>query len=158
MLLQMAIFCSFYSGFPGGSVVNDPSVIQEMQVWSMAWEDPMEKEMATHFSMHAWETPWTEEPVRLQSIGSQNALPIAQVPGWERRLLETMQLVIGEFITDSSQGLPPSSRVWGWKALSPSSLRYLLGQKKQQVVGTSGLVTQLQGSFCWSNMGLSAFP
>ena len=71
----------------------------------------MEKEMATHFSMHAWETPWTEEPVRLQSIGSQNALPIAQVPGWERRLLETMQPAIGEFITDSSQGLPHSPRV-----------------------------------------------
>ena len=41
-----------------------------------------------------------------------------------------MQLAIGEFITDSSQGLPPSPRVWGWKAPSPSSLGYLLGKKK----------------------------
>ena len=38
-------------------------------------------------------------------------LPIVRVPGRERRFLETMQLAIGEFITDSSQGLPPSPRV-----------------------------------------------
>ena len=40
-----------------------------------------------------------------------NVLPVVRVPGRERRLLETMQLAIGEFITDSSQGLPPSPRV-----------------------------------------------
>ena len=40
-----------------------------------------------------------------------NVLPVVRVPGLERRLLETMQLTIGEFITDSSQGLPPSPRV-----------------------------------------------
>ena len=34
-------------------------------------EDPLEKEMATHSSVLAWETPWTEEPSRLQSMGSQ---------------------------------------------------------------------------------------
>ena len=38
-------------------------------------------------------------------------LPVVRVPGQERRLLETVQLTIGEFITDSSQGLPPSRRV-----------------------------------------------
>ena len=54
-------------------------------------------------------------------------LPVVRVPGWEGRLLETMQLPIGEFITDSSQGLPPSPRVWGRKAPSSSSLGYLLG-------------------------------
>ena len=40
-----------------------------------------------------------------------NVLPVVRVPGRERRLLETMQLAIGEFITDSSQGLPPSPKV-----------------------------------------------
>ena len=59
-------------------------------------------------------------------------LPVVQVPGQERRLPEIMQLAIGEFITDSSQGLPPSPWVWGRKALSPSSLGYLLGQKKKK--------------------------
>ena len=40
-----------------------------------------------------------------------SVLPVVRVPGQERRLLETMQLAIGEFITDLSQGLPPSPRV-----------------------------------------------
>ena len=37
----------------------------------MDWEDSLEKEMAIHFSILAWEIPWTEEPSRLQSMGSQ---------------------------------------------------------------------------------------
>ena len=44
---------------------------QEMQVQSLGKEDPLEKEMATHFSILAWEIPGTEEPSRLQSMGSQ---------------------------------------------------------------------------------------
>ena len=43
------------------SVKNSPAM-QESQVWSLGREDPMEKEMATHFSIHAWRIPWTEEP------------------------------------------------------------------------------------------------
>ena len=42
---------------------------QETQVWLLGWEDPLEKEMATHSSILGWEIPWTEEPGRLQSIG-----------------------------------------------------------------------------------------
>ena len=38
---------------------------------SLSWEDPLEKEMATHSSIFAWRIPWTEEPGGLQSIGSQ---------------------------------------------------------------------------------------
>ena len=45
--------------------------IQEMQVWSLGQEDALEKEMAIHSSIFAWEIPWTEEPGGLQSIGSQ---------------------------------------------------------------------------------------
>ena len=44
---------------------------QEMQVWSLDWEDPLEKETATWSSILAWEIPWTEEPGGLQSMGSQ---------------------------------------------------------------------------------------
>ena len=44
---------------------------QEMQVRSWGQEDPLEKEMATHSSILAWETPWTEEPGGLQSTGSE---------------------------------------------------------------------------------------
>ena len=45
--------------------------MQETQVWSLGWEDPLEKEMATHSSVLAWRIPWTEEPGGLQSMGSQ---------------------------------------------------------------------------------------
>ena len=49
-------------GFPGGSVVKDLPAMQETQVQSLVWADPLEKEMATHSSILAWEIPWTEEP------------------------------------------------------------------------------------------------
>ena len=42
-----------------------------MKVRSLGWEDPLEKEMATHSTIPAWEIPWTEEPGGLQSMGSQ---------------------------------------------------------------------------------------
>ena len=45
--------------------------MQETRVQSLGREDPLEKEMATHSSILAWRTPWTEEPGRLQSTGSQ---------------------------------------------------------------------------------------
>ena len=45
--------------------------MQETQVQSMGGEDLLEKEMATHFSTLAWKNPLTEEPGRLQSMGSQ---------------------------------------------------------------------------------------
>ena len=43
--------------------------MQETQVQSLGWEDPLEEGMATHSSILAWRVSWTEEPGRLQSIG-----------------------------------------------------------------------------------------
>ena len=63
----------FMKGFPGGSTVKNPPAMQEMQetrVRSLGWEEPLEEGMATHSSILAWRTPWTEESSRLQSIGS----------------------------------------------------------------------------------------
>ena len=57
------LICEFYStvnaavGLPGGSVVKNPPTVQETQVWSLGWEDPLEEEMATHSSILAWEIP-----------------------------------------------------------------------------------------------------
>ena len=51
---------------------NNPFATQEMRVLSLGWEDALEEEMATHSSVLAWESPWTEEPGRLQSMGSQS--------------------------------------------------------------------------------------
>ena len=45
--------------------------MQEMRVRSLGWEDPLDKEMATHSSTLDWEIPWTEEPGELWSMGSQ---------------------------------------------------------------------------------------
>ena len=52
------------------TVKNLPTV-QETQVQSLGWEDLLEKGIATHSSILAWRIPWTEEPGRLQSTGSQ---------------------------------------------------------------------------------------
>ena len=54
-----------YICFPSGSVVK----IQEMWAQFLGQEDPLEKEMATHSRILAWEIPWTEEPGGLQSMG-----------------------------------------------------------------------------------------
>ena len=52
-------------------MVNSLPAMQETQVGLLGQEDSMEKEMAIHSSMFAWEIPWTEEPGRLQSVESQ---------------------------------------------------------------------------------------
>ena len=52
-------------------LVKNLPEMQETQVRSLGWEDPLEKGTATHSSILAWRIPWTEEPGGLQSIGSQ---------------------------------------------------------------------------------------
>ena len=51
-------------------MVKHLPIIWETQVQSLGWEDLLEKEIATHSSTLAWKIPWTEEPGRLQSMGS----------------------------------------------------------------------------------------
>ena len=61
--------------FPAGSAVRNQPPVQETWVSpgfpNLGWEDSVEREMATHFSILAWEISWTEEPGRLQSMASQ---------------------------------------------------------------------------------------
>ena len=52
-------------------MVKRLSTMWETRVRSLGWEDPLEKEMAIHSRTVAWKIPWTEEPGRLQSMGSQ---------------------------------------------------------------------------------------
>ena len=59
----------YYGGFPSGLVVKNPPAMQETWVQSLGQDDPLEEEVATHSSILAWETPWTEEPGGLQSMG-----------------------------------------------------------------------------------------
>ena len=84
--------------------------MKEMQVRSLGWEDPLEKEMATHSRILAWEIPWTEEPGRLQSTGSQRV-------GHDWAIKTTTQIsfncnlwfVSGDPLTKSVTSLP---RTW----------------------------------------------
>ena len=73
---DILVFTSFYKK-SGASLIaqlgkNLPAV-QETQVQFLGWEDPLEKEMATHSSILAWKISWTEEPDELQSIGLQES-------------------------------------------------------------------------------------
>ena len=63
-------YTQYMASLVAQSVKNLPAV-QETGVQSLGWEDPLEKEMATHSSILAWKISWTEEPGGLQSMGSQ---------------------------------------------------------------------------------------
>ena len=56
--------------FPGGSAVKNLAAMQELQVWSLGWEDPLEDGMETHSSILVWRIPWAEEAGGLQPVGS----------------------------------------------------------------------------------------
>ena len=62
-----------FMGFPGGSVIKNLSAKQETWVWSLSLEDPLEKKVATHSSILAWEMPWMVEPGGLQSMWSEKS-------------------------------------------------------------------------------------
>ena len=68
-------FQVYYILLTGASLVAQTvkrlPAMRATQVRSLAWEDPVEKEMVTHSSTLAWKIPWTEEPCRLQSMGSK---------------------------------------------------------------------------------------
>ena len=66
----MPLSTAIYNTLVAQSVKN-LRAMQETQVQSLGWEDPLEKEVATHSSLLAWRIPWTKEPGGLQSMGSQ---------------------------------------------------------------------------------------
>ena len=72
--IQVWLSLMFIKGFPSGSVVkNLPTTQEPQEMWvrSLGREDFLEKDTATHFSIRAWETPRTEKPGGLQSVGLQ---------------------------------------------------------------------------------------
>ena len=97
-------------GFPGSSVVKNPSVVQESQesqetqVQSLGWKGSLKEGIPTYSSILAWRIPWTEEPGELQSMGSQRVENnradfflslclgyILGLPGWLRGKESTCQ-------------------------------------------------------------------
>ena len=67
----VGVFYSFHCTYLVAQTVKRLSTMQETRVRALGWEDPLEKEMAIDSSTIAWKIPWTEEPGRLQSMGSQ---------------------------------------------------------------------------------------
>ena len=68
--------CPFKSYLPSqkemvAQLVKSPPAMRETWIRSLGWEDPLEKGTATYSSVPAWRIPWTEEPGRLQFMGSQ---------------------------------------------------------------------------------------
>ena len=69
--MHIGLVCRWRGCFPDSSVVNNPPAKQEMWVRSLGQEDSLDEEMATQSNALAWEIHWTEDPGRLQSMGSQ---------------------------------------------------------------------------------------
>ena len=67
----MMYLSKYFSASLVAQMVKNPPAMQETWVRYLGREAPLENEMATHSGILAWETPWTEEPNRLQSMGSQ---------------------------------------------------------------------------------------
>ena len=71
LILHYGELYNYFRGFPGGSAVKNLPAMQEMRVQSVGQEEPLEEKITTLSSILAWEIPWTEEPGRLWSMGSQ---------------------------------------------------------------------------------------
>ena len=68
-----SVYSPRVGAFLVAQLVKNLPALQETWVRFLGQEDPLEKEMATHSSILTWRTPWTEEPGRLQSMGSQES-------------------------------------------------------------------------------------
>ena len=68
----LLLFEKIHWNFPDPTwMVKHLPTMQETQIWSLGWEDPLEKEMGAHSNALSWKIPWMEEPGRLQSMGSK---------------------------------------------------------------------------------------
>ena len=70
-MVPMNLFARQQRASLGAQTVKNLPAVEETQVGSLRWEDPLEKEMATHSSIPAWRIPCTEEPGELQFMGLQ---------------------------------------------------------------------------------------
>ena len=100
-LTRPILFLACYKSSLVAQTVKRLPKMQETQVQSLGWEDPLKNEMATHSSTLAWKIPWTEEPGRLQSMGSQRVRH-----DWETSLHFTYQANTCESGLMWKEGLP----------------------------------------------------
>ena len=64
-----------------------------LQYYCLGWEDPLEKEMAIHSSTTTWKIPWTEEPGRLQSLGSQSRTQLSDFTSLQEKEMQEGKVV-----------------------------------------------------------------
>ena len=105
-------------------MVKNLPAMQKAQVWSLGWEDPLEKGMTTYSRILVWIIPWTEEPGGLQSLGFQRARQ-----DWATNTFTFTYLVystLTEFSTPEHKDLP-------WASLAVQWLRILLAMQETMV-------------------------
>ena len=97
--------------FPVAQMVKNLPAMQEMQVQSLCGEDPLEKGMATHFSILAWRIPWTEEPGGLQSMGSQRVGHNWATNTTTTKLSATARIIVQLYVENGSFSMR-RLRIW----------------------------------------------
>ena len=103
--------CQYSWAFLVAQLVKNPLAMQETRVQSLVWGDPLEEGMATHSSILAWRSPWTEEPRGLQSIGSQRV-----GHDWATNTARGGTLSKAFSLTKDN-----SKRGWQWRSIKTSS-------------------------------------
>ena len=137
--------------------------MQDMQVWSLGQEDPLEKEMATHSSILAWKIPLTEEPGELQSLRSQRvrcdlaftrvSLRKASLSLWFFQIPEQRNKLKHMNIAKRNKG---HSRPWYWPHLARASISESgMGSVEGKVLGNEGLELGLGLTDCGKSFRLS---
>ena len=106
-----------FPGFPGALEGKASTCNARDPAWSLGYEDPLEKEIATHSSTLAWKIPWTEELGRLQSMGLLRvghdwvtSLSLFTFMHWRRKWQPTPVFLPGE---SQGQGSLMGCRLWG---------------------------------------------
>ena len=122
--------------------------MQEAQIWSLGWEDPLEKGMTTHSSILAQEIPWTEEPGGLQSVVSQKTNTTEHtytkvIPASPARALWSISHL---------KAISKLSQVWVWQTVLVAYTKifsfFLLAESQSTLVAKYPSQAR-QGSLCW---------
>ena len=123
-------------------MVKNLLVMQETWVRSLGGEDPLEKAMAPHSSILAWRKPWTEEPGRLQSMGSYRV--------WHDWVINTFTYIKMKELMCTDKGYPLKEWVSEWKLLSrvrlfstPWTLQSMESPGQNIRVGSLSLLQQI---------------
>ena len=98
-------------------LVKNLPVMQETHVWSLDWEDPLEKEMATYFSIVTWRIPWTGESMELQRVGhhwATNTHGMCRIGSLLEKTLMLERLKVGEGGSRGWDGWMASPTQWTW--------------------------------------------